>query len=81
MIGLCISAMSFTGILSALVFGRVTDYIGKTKVAVIIADIFAIGGGWNSFVLMMFHFYFLGLVPKTRTLMLVTEEQNESHDK
>ena len=43
-IGLCLSAMSLTGLLSAPVFGRVTDYVGKTKAAVIIASIFAVGG-------------------------------------
>ena len=30
-IGLCVSAISFTGLLSAPVFGRVTDYVGKPK--------------------------------------------------
>ena len=42
--------MSFSALISAPLFGRVTDYIGKTKAAVIVADIFAIGGMCSSLV-------------------------------
>ena len=63
-IGLALSAMSFSGLISAPVFGRVTDYIGKTKTAVIVADIFAIGGMFIGFVLMGNHLHNVHSVPQ-----------------
>ena len=63
-IGLALSAMSFSGLISAPVFGRVTDYIGKTKTAVIVADIFAIGGMFIGFVLIGNHLHNVHSVPQ-----------------
>ena len=42
--GFCLSAMSLTSLLSAPIYGRITDVLRTTKVIVIISNIFAISG-------------------------------------
>ena len=51
MLGFGVAAMSFTGLISAPVFGRISDYLGKSKATLIIADLFAIGGTCCGFLL------------------------------
>jgi len=42
--GICLAAMSITNLLSAPIYGRITDIIRRTKAVVVISNLFAIGG-------------------------------------
>ena len=43
-VGFCLSAMSLTGLVSAPIYGRITDVTRNTKIAVFASNVFAIAG-------------------------------------
>jgi len=52
--GCCLAAMSLTSLLSAPIYGRITDITQTTKAIVLVSNLFAVGGKYFDQVLFLF---------------------------